>query len=165
MLEAIRALYAYSAWANTRLLDTAERLSLKQFIESSDGAESIRDILVHVAWSQWLWLERWQGDSPQTRWNAADFPYVATLRHRWAEVEEATQEYIDGLRESDLASTISYVNFAGETWSYPRWQAILHQANHATQHRSEAALLLTKFGCSPGDLDLLIYVDEQAAAR
>jgi uncharacterized damage-inducible protein DinB len=163
MLEAIRTMYAYSAWANTRILDSAERASYQQFIAAHNGAESIRDILVHIAWAQWIWLERWRGSSPPVRWSPAEFPYVATLRHRWAEVEGATQEYIAGLSESDLGSTLTYVNFAGETWSYPLWQMLLHQANHATQHRSEAALLLTRFGCSPGDLDLLIYEDERAA--
>jgi uncharacterized damage-inducible protein DinB len=111
----------------------------------------------------WLWLQRCLGHSDQERWNAADFPYVATLRARWEEVERETRHFIAGLDEADLVQVISYVNFAGETWSYPRWQALLHQVNHATQHRSEAALLMTRFGCSPGDLDLLIYVDELAA--
>jgi uncharacterized damage-inducible protein DinB len=53
------------------------------------------------------------------------------------------------------------VNFQGETWSYPLWQQLLHQVNHATQHRSEAALLLTRLGFSPGWLDLLVYLDAQ----
>lgn len=43
---------------------------------------------------------------------------------------------------------------------YPLWQALLHQVNHATQHRSEAALLLTAAGHSPGNLDFLVYFDE-----
>ncbi|MER3418993.1 MAG: hypothetical protein C4290_00025, partial [Chloroflexota bacterium] len=38
------------------------------------------------------------------------------------------------------------------------WQLLLHQANHATQHRSEVAYLLTQMGHSPGDLDLLAYL-------
>lgn len=164
MLEAVRSLYAYSSWANTRVLDTAERLKVQQFIAVNDGGDSIRDILVHTASAHWTWLERCQGASPSALWNSADFPYVATLRARWAEVENDTRTYIDRLDEADLQRIITYVNFQGQTWSYPLWQALLHQANHATQHRSEAALLLTRFGCSPGDLDLLVYVDEQVAA-
>lgn len=163
MLDAIRTIYDYNAWANRRILDTAERLKLQQFIAPNGGGESIREILVHTASAQWTWLGRWQGAPPRQRWSAGDFPYVATLRTRWGEVEEATETYIDGLEEADLRQVITYVNYQGETWSYPLWQALLHQVNHATQHRSEAALLLTRYGCSPGDLDLLIYVDDQAA--
>jgi uncharacterized damage-inducible protein DinB len=55
------------------------------------------------------------------------------------------------------------VNFQGEVWAYPLWQQLLHQTNHATQHRSEAALLLTRLGYSPGWLDLLVYVDRETA--
>jgi uncharacterized damage-inducible protein DinB len=36
---------------------------------------------------------------------------------------------------------------------------MMHQVNHATQHRSEAAVMLTQFGHSPGWLDLLYYID------
>jgi uncharacterized damage-inducible protein DinB len=35
---------------------------------------------------------------------------------------------------------------------------MLHQANHATQHRSEVAAMLTQFGQSPGWLDLIFYL-------
>jgi len=32
--------------------------------------------------------------------------------------------------------------------------------NHGTQHRSEAALLLTQAGRSPGELDLIVYLED-----
>jgi uncharacterized damage-inducible protein DinB len=150
MLEAIRDLYAYSAWANTRILETAAQLNPEQYIAASDGCDSIRDTLVHTVSVQWLWLERWRKNSPRELWDPADFHDLATLRTRCAEVEEATAAYIATLREPDLERVVSYVNFQGETWAYPLWQQLLHQVNHATQHRSEAALLLTRLGYSPG---------------
>lgn len=159
MLEAIRTVYDYSAWANTRLLDAAGRLKLHDFIANNDGVGSIRDLLVHTAWAQAIWLRRCQDAAPIAPWSPAEYPYVATLRERWGEVEAETQGYLGSLADDDLQRAITYVNLQGETWSYPLWQALLHQANHATQHRSEAALLLTRLGHSPGDLDLLVYCD------
>jgi uncharacterized damage-inducible protein DinB len=57
----------------------------------------------------------------------------------------------------------SFNDARGERWAYPLWQQVLHQVNHATQHRSEIAATLTRFGHSPGDLDLLIFIDESGA--
>ena len=161
MLEGIRNLYAYSAWANARILDTADQLTPEQFTTSGDGFDSVRDTLVHTVSVQWLWLERWRETSPRELWDPADFADIAALRTRWEEVEAATSEYVATLREPDLARVVSYLNFQGERWAYPLWQQLLHQVNHATQHRSEAALLLTRLGHSPGWLDLLVYVDER----
>lgn len=161
MLEEIRALYAYSAWANARVLDMAEQLDPGQFTTDVDGFGSIRDTLVHTASAQWTWLERWHGNSPDGLWDPAELPDVESLRTRWALVEDATSDYLATLDEPELVRVVAYVNFQGEAWSYPLWQQLLHQANHATQHRSEAAQLLTRFGRSPGSLDFLVFFDGQ----
>jgi uncharacterized damage-inducible protein DinB len=39
---------------------------------------------------------------------------------------------------------------------------LVHVVNHGTQHRAEAAALLTDEGRSPGELDLINYAEEQA---
>jgi uncharacterized damage-inducible protein DinB len=165
MLDEIRDFYAYNTWANGRILDTAERLDQAQLVAADDGADSVRDTLAHTLFAQWLWLQRWLGDSPRGRWDAAEFPDVAALRRRWAEVERESDAYLARLDEATLAQPLSYVNSRGQTWVYPLWQQLMHQVNHATQHRSEVASRLTQLGHSPGDLDYLIYHDELGGTK
>ena len=83
MLEEIRGLYAYSAWANGRVLATAEGLPAEQLLSAEDGIDSIRDTLVHIASAQATWLARWQGETRPMPWEAAAFPDVASLHARW----------------------------------------------------------------------------------
>jgi uncharacterized damage-inducible protein DinB len=163
LADAIRTFYAYGTWANARVLAAAARLSHPQ-LTATDGSGygSIRDTLVHIAAAEWLYLERWRGRSPSVLWDPAAFPDVAAIGDRWTAVESETATFVAGLREDELETVVAYVNLQGETWAYPLWQQLLHQANHATQHRSEVAAALTRFGQSPGWLDFLVYFDEQA---
>ena len=39
---------------------------------------------------------------------------------------------------------------------------LVHVVNHGTQHRAEAAALLTAEGRSPSELDLFDFAEEQA---
>jgi uncharacterized damage-inducible protein DinB len=165
LTDAIRTFHAYDAWANARVLEAAANLDQAQLVAPDDGGYgSVRDTLVHIAAVQWVFLERWQGRSPSSMWDPAAFPDVAAIRDRWVAVEHETAAFVDSLREDDLDTVVTYLNFQGEPWAYPLWQQMLHQANHATQHRSEVAAALTRFGHSPGWLDFLIFIDEQAAS-
>jgi uncharacterized damage-inducible protein DinB len=160
---AIRTVYAYGSWANARVLDAAAGLSPAQLMAAEEGGYgSVHDTLVHTVGTQWVYLERWRGRSPAAPWDPAAFPDVAAIRARWKAVEAETRGFVSDLTDDDLGRVIAYVNFQGETWAYPLWQQMLHQANHATQHRAEVAAVLTRLGHSPGWLDLLIYLDEQA---
>jgi uncharacterized damage-inducible protein DinB len=161
----IRELYDYNAWANTRLLDTAAALTPAQLLAPGGASfDSVRDTLVHTMGVQWLYLERWNERAPLALPEAAAFADLAAIRARWAEIERDTQAFVAGVDEERLAAAFAYTNMQGETWTYPLWEQMIHQVNHATQHRSEAAVLLTQLGHSPGWLDLLYFVDLRNAS-
>lgn len=165
MLEAIQTLYRYNTWANARILTTADALPVEQFLaDGGAGREALRDTLVHTMAAQWIWLERWNGRSPTSLLDARSFPDLAAIRERWAGIERDTQAFVGGLTPARLTAVVEYRNTGGELWAYPLWQQLIHQVNHGTQHRSEAAARLTQFGHSPGQLDFLHFIDIVDAA-
>jgi len=115
-------------------------------------------------WAPSGYLERWQGRSPRALPAAPDFADLDAIRARWERIERDTHAFVAGLTDDALARVLEYTNMQGERWAYPLWQQMLHQVNHATQHRSEAAMMLTRLGHSPGWLDLLYFVDQVGAS-
>lgn len=166
LLDVVRSLYQYNVWANHRILVETSKLTLEQFLAPAGSSyASIRDIMVHTMGAEWIWLSRWKGISPSAMFEAIDFPNLRSIQLRWETIEDESQQFINHLNPLQLVEVVSYVNTRNETWAYPLWQQMIHQVNHATQHRSECAVILTHFGCSPGDLDYLVYQDEQNYRR
>lgn len=162
LLDAVKTLYAYSAWANGRVLETAARLDPERYFARLGGSfDSVHDTLTHIVGAQWLWLQRWLGESPRAMFGPADFEGIADLHRRWEEVEAETQAYLAGLDEAALGQTLLYRDTRGFEHAFPLWQTLLHQVNHATQHRSEAATMLTQLGHSPGELDFVRYLEQR----
>jgi uncharacterized damage-inducible protein DinB len=63
------------------------------------------------------------------------------------------------LTEEALAGPLDYRTTNGTATREDRlWRLLLHLVNHGTQHRAEAAVALTAFGRSPGDVDLIVYL-------
>jgi uncharacterized damage-inducible protein DinB len=165
-IDLVRTLYRYSAWATARIFQAATRLSPGELAAPSGASfSSVRETLVHIMAAQSIWLSRWKGVSPTALLDAREFPDLASIRARWDQIEADTQRFVASLTDSDLARVVEYRNTRGERWAYPLWQQVVHQVNHATYHRGEVAAALTQLGQSPGDLDLLIFIDETESRR
>ena len=158
-IEAIHSLFDYNYWVNQRILDTAADLSTEQFTGPGPLSHgSLRDTLVHTLGAEWAWRERCQGSSPTGLLSQDDFPDLESLSVRWREEEEAMRSYLAELSDEDLTSAVTYTRPGGARFETPLWQILLHVINHGTQSRSEAAVLLTQLGHSPGDLDYMIFL-------
>jgi uncharacterized damage-inducible protein DinB len=89
------------------------------------------------------------------------FPTLALLQERWLIEQQEMRTYLDTLTEETLNSTIRYV-IPGAIRERVVWHILVDLILHATQHRSEAAVLLTGFGQSPGDFDFIMFQTQRA---
>jgi uncharacterized damage-inducible protein DinB len=157
--EAI-ALADYNAWATGHILDAAARLEPGQFTATPDSkTPSLRSILVHALSAEWLWRVRLQSSISPSMTPADDIPHVDALRTIWDEEATAFRNYLTTLDDGALEETVQFRRSSGEL-SDPiaRWVIVTQLVTHGTQHRSEAATLLTNYGQSPGNLDFLFFM-------
>jgi uncharacterized damage-inducible protein DinB len=166
MKEQLDSLYEYGAWVNERLLDAAAALTEGQFAQKvMPGFGSVHLTLVHILASETMWFARWQGQSPKTMLSQTELPTLEAIRERWAELVDERSAYLASLDEADLAATVHWTNTRGQPYSLPRWQVLLHCANHSTHHRSEVAAMLTELGHEPDSTDLLEYYLNRAGQQ
>lgn len=158
MKEQLISLYEYGDWVNQRLLEAAAALTEEQFRRKIlPGFGSAHLTLVHILGAEVIWFARWQGQSPKTILSPYELSTAAALAERWAELIDARRANLASLDEAELAATIHWTNTRGQSYALPRWQVMLHCANHSTHHRSEVAAILTELGHEPDGTDLLEY--------
>ncbi len=156
----ILTLYRYNQWANAKILNAAAHVTQEQYLAPASFPHGgLRGTLVHTLFAEWIWRNRWEGTSPGIRLKPEEFPTVESLRARWAEEEKQLMGFVDRLTDAKLNNTFNYLNTSGKPFTRILWHAMAHLVNHGTQHRSEAAALLTDFGCSPGDFDLIYFLE------
>ena len=157
----IRVLYEYNRWANARILAAAAKIDEAQFLAPTTFPHGgLRPTLVHTLFAEWIWRLRWQGTAPDIRWQPQDFPTFASLQARWLEEEMQLMAFVDGLTQKRLKAEFDYISTEGTAHRRVVWEAMAHLVNHGTQHRSEAAAMLTAIGQSPGDIDLIVFLNE-----
>ena len=164
----ILTLYDYNAWANRQILAACARVSQEQFLDApTNSAGSLRDTLVHTLDSERAWQMLCQHSTLDgfRDLEEAAFPTVAVLTERWHEEEQAMRDYLAQLADGDLDGYVRYTTPEGDRRERVLWHCLVHSINHGTQHRSEAAVMLTDYGCSPGGLDLTLFLNSYQEPR
>ena len=156
-----RTLYAYNTWANGRVLEACRAPDPSTFSRPASGSfGSIKETLSHIAWAEWLWLERWQHRSPKKASlpEASDLPSIERIM---GETARGQQSFVAQLSDERLSERISYLNIKDERWEYTLGQMLQHVVNHSTYHRGQVVTLLRQAGANGVSTDYLLYFDEQ----
>lgn len=159
--ENILDLIGYNYWAWDIVLDAASQVPSAQFIahvNPDPGRGSLRGILVHALDTEIGWRQIVQKLEMAPDLVDEDYPDAVALRTPWAAERERWFSFCQGLDHQALNAPYTYQASSGATRTRLVWQTIFHVVNHSTQHRSEAAYLLTGYGRSPGDIDFNFYL-------
>lgn len=159
-LNVISELYDYNYWARDQQFSVCRGLTRRQFNQQVDGSfPSIRQTVTHMALVEWVWRERWEGRAPDKMPGDHDLNTAEELQNYMLAEERRMREFLSGLDEPQLAKTISYVNFQGETWSYALWRMLVHLVNHQSYHRGQVTNFLRALGVKPPKVDFLVAHD------
>lgn len=156
-LAEARALLAFDRWANARVLERAEALAAGRFARPVLG-ESVRDLLVRILSTEWVWIERWTGRSPAGPLSPAAFASPGDLRRGWQRVEPRQRAFLAELRGDGLRREVTYRDFDGREHRHCLADLLRQLVLESAAHRDRAALLLRELGAPAPPLDWLAFL-------
>ena len=147
-----RSMIAYNHWANGKILEAVAGLR-------DDALDAVSDKLAHTVGTQMYWYANWTGGEfaePKGELSLAD------LRGLFERADANLHDYAAKLTDDEWARTAAWwkrFGFDAETAVGPMLFQVVF---HGIHHRAEVAATCTEHGCSPGDLDFLVYLQETA---
>lgn len=175
--DEIKLLFTYSAWADDRILVQCAKLSHEQYAAVSTigiSFGSMRGTLVHLVDGIWQWRITCEGyyaklltdaEYLATELTEDQYPTLKSLLERWVIERQKMTAYVNTLTDEQLNGVLRYTlgsknNPDGVIRERIVWHCLFQLINHSTQHRSEAAALLTIYAHSPGDMDFTLFLNE-----
>jgi uncharacterized damage-inducible protein DinB len=147
--------FTYNLWANLRLLEECAHLSNAQLDATTTGTfGSVRETLTHLFAAEEGYVRSFTGTTPTPPLKElTTFACFDELRRR---AERSGKELITIAEQRDL-SQIFYLD--GGTYEAQAIVVVIQAINHAIDHRSQIATLLSQQGIEPPDLDGWSYND------
>jgi uncharacterized damage-inducible protein DinB len=155
----LRTMLDYHYWARDRMIEAAAALTAEQYeTDLGSSFKSVRETATHIYAAEWIWYQRWHGESPTTLLTADRFADLAALTAAWAEHERKMRAFVDGLDDGGVARVIEFKLLSGQTGASPVWQMVQHVVNHASYHRGQITTMLRQLGAKPAQsMDMIAY--------
>ncbi len=143
MLDYLRRLFDYDAWANAETLHS---------IREAPSERSLK-LMAHVIGAEWLWLARLREKSAvMPVWPAFTleecFSYQQQLPPAW-------RDYLAAQNAAALEHAISYTNSKGERWTNSVQDVLTHVVMHGAYHRGQIAADVRAHGGTPAYTDFI----------
>ena len=160
----LKTMLDYNYWARDRVIEVVEPLTPEQFTKDLGSSfKSIRDTLAHLHAAEWIWHQRWIGNSPTALLPNDRFADVAALRAAWSETEREIRSVVDSGGEAIVDKVYHFRLLNGTEGSAPFWQMLQHVVNHGSYHRGQVTTMLRQLGAQPAkSLDMIAFYRTRA---
>lgn len=151
--------FRHNTMMNERLVEACRPLTPAQLSATVTGTYgTVSATLVHIANSQVGYAARLLDVERPERLSEDPFPGFEALSERMAlgnaQLEQAAQN-VDGDRQVEVRG-----DDPPGLWRMPVSLFLIQAINHATEHRSQVATILTQLGVQPPDMDGWTYFGE-----
>ncbi|TAK20718.1 MAG: DUF664 domain-containing protein [Chloroflexota bacterium] len=147
MASILAKCFEHNLWANLRVCDACAGLTEAQLDATVLGtADSIRRTLMHIAGAEQRYVERLSGRAP-TIYERDGWVGTAALRVAF---DESGKALIDLAGRADPDEVLRGER-QGTAYAIPVAVLYVQAINHATEHRSQVATILTQQGVEPPD--------------
>ncbi len=155
----IETLFDHHYWATAKVLECAIQVSQTDYFAQHPALErSLHDVLFHALRAENNWVMALATGQPPVRLQPRDFPTLADVQAEWHAQEQRTRALLATLDDASIMGEATLRDDDEDDSSITRYHVLNHLVLHAHQHRSEAALLLTQYGDSPGELDFVYFI-------
>lgn len=156
MTSLLVKLFEHNRWANLRAAAACAGLTDAQLDATVSGtAGPVRDTLMHVAGAEQRYVMLLSGRQP-TYSERDGWPGAEALRRA---LDESGNALIDLAGRADPDEVLRGER-GGERYELPVEIAYTQAINHATEHRSQIATILTQQGVEPPDFQAWAWLDE-----
>jgi len=154
ILERVHDLWEHVFWADLTLLRAV-------LATEDSSAEAVREY-AHVIGAEEVWLARLQNRPSRLGvWPAVS---CTELQAVVEQTHTAWRAFLAARDHDDPGDTVTYTNSAGQTFTTPVADILLHVPLHGQYHRGKINLLLRQAGRQPAPTDYITFVRGVSAA-
>ncbi len=148
----------FMQWGDERIMAAAKQVvDAEYYRDRGISFGSLHKLLVHMMGAQWIWLERWKGNSPPKLLGAEDYPTRDGIDKYWPGLHRDFITFIQAQWEPDIHRPIQYKNSRGQEFIMRLSELIYHALDHGTYHRGQANTLIKLAGGTPVSVNYFEY--------
>jgi uncharacterized damage-inducible protein DinB len=153
--EILSELFRHHLWANLRLLDACRTLSPTQLQAAAPGTYGpVRDTLWHIVACEERYVALLTGEWPERPLD--ERPSAPGLEELAERARRTGTALVRAAAEADPARILRGV-WRGQPYAVPVAVPLVQAINHGTEHRAQIAVVLSRLGVTPPELDGWAY--------